>query len=1023
MQGQGKGLIKFFAILLAIVCVFQYFLMWQTSKIENKADEYALTVAEGEIGSVERYLSEKQGRSDYLDKIAQDTVFRIPLLSYFTYSDLKAATLNLGLDLKGGMSATLKVDLRELISTLAKKTTDKTFNQALDNADAREASSSSDYVTLFAEEYQKLADGKRMSKVFSINPSLRGEINAETTDAEVVAVLREKANSTVSLTFEMLKERIDRLGVVQPNVTLDANRDLILVEMPGIENPARARQFLQQSAKLEFWNTYRYNDQGIGAAFLQADIVAAQQGFATEEGIEPVEKQWLYQYDDNTGEKIDSTLQEAGATTVGALTRILDINTQANFRYSQAAMGFANRNDRAAIDTMLANPEVKRLFPSDIMFNWSQKPENLEGFGSKYVLYGIKKGSINAEAALGGDVVVDASTSPDPNTGEMSVTLVMNNQGAKEWGNITTSASNNSNREIAILLDGDVVSAPGVNQPITGGRSSITGNFTVQEATDLAKILSVGKLPAKTRIIQESTVGPSLGAENISRSIKSLLWGVGLLLAFMMLYYGGAGIIAIIALLINVFFIFGALANFGTVLTIPGIAGIILTIGMAVDANVIIFERVREELRSGKSLLASIKDGFRLSYSAIIDANVTTILVALVLARFGLGPIKGFAVVLIIGVLLSLFTAVLLGKMIIDWWTIKKGKDLSFWTPPVKNAFANLNFNWIGKRKIAYVVSGVLIIAGIVSMVTSGLNYGVDFKGGHQYEIQFPDSYGIEAEDLRTGLVDYLGGTPVVKAVDKANTFNLTTDYLIGETSEGIADSVIAKLAEGITAISGKEFDTEAFTLGASPDAPAILSSAVVGPTIADDIKKSSMLAGIIALILIFAYIFVRFSKWQYSMGAIAALLHDTLIVLGLFSLLRNVMPFNLEIDQAFIAAILTVIGYSINDTVVVFDRIREYLGIYTSKTTDEVLNLAINSTFSRTIITSLTTLFVVTILLIFGGGSIKGFAFALFIGILVGTYSSIFVATPVLRDLSGDLRPKVKKDGPKGTFSKALRY
>ena len=1015
---QGKSLIRFFAILIAIVCVFQYFLMWRTGTIENKADEYAQTIAVGEEGSVERYLSEKTGRSKYLDSISQDTVFRIPLIANYTYSDLKAATLNLGLDLKGGMSAALEVDLKELIITLGNESNDETFRQALADADAQKAGNNqSDYVTLFADAYQNLANGKKMSKLFSVNPSLRDQINAETTDAEVIAVLREKANSTVELTFDMLKERIDQLGVVQPNVTLDANRDLIMVEMPGIENPARAREFLQSSAKLEFWNTYRGTDQGIQAAFQLADQKANSLGLGTGE-IQEVEQVYEYKYDPVTGNKSDSTLVDASTQDAGkgALLSILDLNLQGG-----GVIGYSDRKKKAAIDTILNNKEVASVFPNDLMFLWSKKPDFVsEEIGTKYLLYAIKKGGVNAEAPLQGDVVVDATTSPDPNTGEMAVSLTMNNKGAKTWGTLTTAAANNGNREIAIVLDDNVVSAPRVNQAITGGRSSITGDFTVQEATDLSKILSVGKLPAKTRIIQESTVGPSLGAENISRSIKSLLWGVGLLLLFMVFYYGGAGIVAIVALLINVFFIFGALANFGTVLTIPGIAGIILTIGMAVDANVIIFERVREELRSGKTLLASIKDGFQHSYSAIIDANVTTILVAMVLARFGLGPIKGFAVVLIIGVLLSLFTAVLLGKMIIDWWTAKKENNLTFWTPPVKNAFSKMNIDWIGKRKIAYVISGVFILAGLGSIFTSGLNYGVDFKGGYQYEIQFPDSYGMEAEDLRTGLADYLGGAPVVKAVDKANTFNLTTDYLIDDLGEDNAAKVIAALSKGIKAISGKDYKDQAFALGSSDDAPAILSSAVVGPTIADDIKKSSILAAIIALLLIFAYIAIRFSKWQYSAGAIAALVHDTLVLLGVFSLLKNIMPFSLDVDQAFIAALLTVIGYSINDTVVVFDRIREYLGIYTSKTTDEVLNLAINSTFSRTVITSLTTLFVVTILLVFGGGSIKGFAFALFVGVLVGTYSSIFVATPVLRDLTSDLRPKVKKDAKKGAFSKA---
>ena len=1023
---QGKGLIKFFAILLAIVCLFQYFLMWKTDRIESKAEAFAKTVAVGEDGSIENYQSIRENRSNYLDSISTDTVFRIPLVANYTYNDLKNATLALGLDLKGGMSAALDVDLKELIIALGNSSKDPTFRQALENADKAKKQSQSDYVTLFADEYIKLADGKKLSKLFSINPSLRDEINAETTDGEVVTVLRRKANETVALTYDMLKERIDKLGVVQPNVTLDANRDLILVEMPGIENAQRARDFLSKSAALEFWNVYRTSDQGIQAAFDQADKIVSRLGLLGTDNVitEEPTGTWEYEYDPNTAEVIDSTFIEGADAAVveGGLTSKMTFNGTGQFAlYGEAAMGFADRNQMKSLSKVLNNPEVKKAFPNDVEFHWSKDASPISGLGAKHILYAIRKGSPNGKAPVAGDVVTEATANPDPVSGQMAVSITMNNKGAKQWGTLTTAAANDRNREVAILLDGEVVSAPTVNVPITGGRSSISGNFTVQEANDLAKILSVGKLPAKTRIISESTVGPSLGKQNISRSIKSLIFGVGILLLFMVFYYGGAGIVSILALLLNVFFIFGALANFGTVLTIPGIAGIILTIGMAVDANVIIFERVREELRSGKSMLASIKDGFQLSYSAIIDANVTTLLVAVVLGYFGMGPIKGFAVVLGIGVVLSLFTAVLIGKLIIDWWTVNKGNNITFWTPPVKNAFSKMNIDWVGKRKIAYVISGIAILASLGAIISGGLEYGVDFKGGYQYEVQFDDDSNVTAEALRTGLTASFGSAPVVKSVSNANSYSITTSYLIDDAGDTETPGlVVGALAEGIAAATGTTFDIEKFTMGQLDNGPNIKSSATIGPTIAKDIKQSSMLAAIIALILIFAYIFARFSKWQYSMGAVAALAHDSIIVLGIFAIFKNIVPFSLEIDQAFIAALLTVIGYSINDTVVVFDRIREYLGIYTSKTTDEVLNLAINSTFSRTIITSLTTLFVVFCLFVFGSGSIKGFAFAILIGVLVGTYSSIFVATPVLRDFTKDLRPKMNKEAKKG-FSSAL--
>lgn len=1015
---QGKGLIRFFAILLAIVCLFQYFLMWKTNNIEKAADAYAVEQVKGEVAGTAAYDQQvRTARSQYLDNISQDTVFTIPLIAKYTYNDLKKATLNLGLDLKGGMSAALDVDLKEMVKTLANNSKNQTFQDALEQADQASATSQSDYITLFADAYQSLGKGKKLSTLFSVNPTMREEINAESTDGEVIAVLRKKADETVNLTFEMLKERIDGLGVVQPNVTLDENRDLILVEMPGIDNPQRARDFLETSAKLEFWETYRISDPGVAASLNEANRQASLNGLVKGLGSIDVEPSYTYSYDPITGEKSDSTINEVANTTNNGLAALMEFNDSSQPRYSQAVLGFADRKNVKKLDSLFSNETIKRALPNDLTPVWTREPVDVGNGTMKYAMYGIKKDDVDAKPPVSGEVVTDASASPDQN-GQMSVSLTMNNKGAKEWGNLTTRAANNGQREIAILLDDEVVSAPFVRNPITGGRSSIDGAYTVQEANDLAKILSIGKLPAKTTIVSESTVGPTLGKENISRSINSLIFGVIILLLFMVLYYGGAGIVSIIALLLNVFFIFGALANFGTVLTIPGIAGIILTIGMAVDANVIIYERVREELRSGKSLLASIKDGFSLSYSAIIDANVTTIIVAIVLGYFGLGPIKGFAVVLGIGVLLSLLTAVLLGRLIIDWWTVKKGKNLTFWTPPFKNAFANLNVDWLGKRKIAYVVSGVIILAGIASLLTQGLNYGVDFKGGYQYEVQFPEGSSVDAEALRSGLATVLDGEPIVKEVSSANTYSITTDYLIDvkDSQQTVNDA----LAKGLNTITGSTVDVDKFMMGQIDNGPNVRSSATIGPTIAKDIKRSSMLAALIALILIFAYIFARFSKWQYSMGAVAALAHDSFIVIAIFSICKNIMPFSLELDQAFIAAVLTVIGYSINDTVVVFDRIREYLGIYTSKTTDEVLNMAINSTFSRTVITSLTTLFVVLCLFIFGSGSIKGFAFALLVGVLVGTYSSIFVATPLLRDFTKDLRPKVKKNEKKG-FSGAL--
>lgn len=1019
---QGKGIIRAFAILLAVVCILQYFFWWKTSSVENKAEDYATEVASNYEGE-EQKLEFRNARIAYLDSISSETVLTIPLVKDYTYNELKSSTLNLGLDLKGGMSAVLEVNVRELIEQLANNSKDPQFVEALDAADAEKSSSQSDYVTLFADNYLDNDNAKKLSSLFAINSSLSSDINAESSNAEVIQILRERANSTVTLTYEMLKERIDKLGVVQPNVTLDANRDLILVELPGIENPERAETFLKQTAKLEFWNTYRITDPGIGAALAELDRIISVSSQMNGDGLdEELQTTWEFKYDSITGEVIDSIEVEATAENAPIdANELIMINNPNAPIYMTTSMGLATANNRDEVEEYLAKDDVKTLFPPDIFFRWGKESITLSDGDDEqyYVLYALKSENTDGSPLLEGSVITGADANPDPLSGEMTVSLNMNNEGRSIWGDMTTKAANAGNREVAITLDDEVVTAPSVNQPITTGSSSITGNFNVQEANDLAKILEIGKLPATIKIIQQATVGPSLGAKNIQRSVRSLILGLGLVLIFMALYYGGAGIVSIIALLLNIFFIFGALASFGTVLTLPGIAGIILTIGMAVDANVIIYERVREELRSGKTLLASIADGFKFSYSAIIDANVTTLIVALILSYFGLGPIKGFAVVLIIGVLMSVFTAVLLGKMMIDWYTKGSGRNMSFWTPPFRNAFANLSIDWVGKRKIAYVVSGVLIAAGLVSLFTSGLDLGVDFKGGYSYTIEFDENVDIDAATLRTGLAESFGSTPVVKSVNAENTFNITTDYLINDPSDGADSLVVNKLVEGLGLITGTTIDKKAFK-DESGIGTHMISSAKVGPTIADDIKRSSYLAALIALVFIFAYIFIRFSKWQYSLGAVSALFHDTLILLGVFSLLKNVLP--LEIDQAFIAALLTVIGYSINDTVVVFDRIREYLGIYTSKTTDEVLNLAINSTFSRTLITSLTTLFVVLMLFIFGSGSIKAFAFALLVGVFVGTYSSIFVATPILRDFSKDLRPKVNTSASgKKSYAKSI--
>lgn len=1035
---QGKGIVKFFLVVMAIVCAIQYLLILPTRKVENDANAYAEKVAmslgDSELSSMEA----RQARINYLDSMSSEEVFRVPLIKSYTYEELKRQQLALGLDLKGGMSVVLQVDLKDFLLTLSNDSKDPTFLEAIANTDKAMKTAQTDYVTLFGEEFERIAGDKKLSSIFSRSATLRDQINFETSNSEVISILRTSANETVDLTYKRLKDRIDKLGVVQPNVSLDAARDLILVELPGIDNPERARSFLQSAAKLEFWDVYRVSDPGILNAFVEADsrLKRMQSGDTTSLDSSSVaqvrlDSTWVMERDSLGNLTGDSTLSvtEVPVTTDpfsdrGPLLSMMDLNltsSQGQIGFPPSVMGVADENKMKQITEYLEMPEIKRLFPQDVFFRWSQKPykdfQTGESSG-QYELYALRKKRGSDKAPLTGDHVVRATSQPDPITQEVAVTLSMDNQGARIWGDMTTKAAQDQNRSIAILLDDEVVSAPSVNEAITTGDSRISGNFSIQEGQDLANILQIGKLPATPRIISDAVVGPSLGQDNINRSLFSLIIGFSLVIVFMLFYYGGAGIVSIIALFANLFFIFGALASYGTVLTLPGFAGIILTIGMAVDANVIIYERIREELREGKSMLMAITDGFKNSYSAIIDANVTTILVALVLSYFGIGPIKGFAVVLIIGVIFSMFTAVLLSRLVIDWWT-SKGKTISFWTGPSANLFSNLNVDWLGKRKMAYFISGAIIVAGLISFVTRGFDLGVDFKGGHAYTIQFDQSASVSANDLRSNLSGVFGSEPVVKSVDTENTYNVVTDYMIDSEDENADDQVLQKLYEGVNAMAGGNVNFDQFK-DSEGDGTHVISSSKVGPTIAEDIKESSVYAAIFALLCIFLYIFIRFSKWQYSAGAVAALFHDSLIVLSVFSILHGIVPWTMEIDQNFIAALLTVIGYSINDTVIIFDRIREFLNQYTKRSKTETINMAINSTLSRTIITSFTTILVVLILFLFGGASIKGFAFALVVGIISGTYSTIFIATPMVHDLTGDM--SAREVSSKKHFSKAVK-
>jgi len=998
---QLKGVVRFFLIAITIVCLYQFLLYIPTNSIENDAKQYADNMAakNPETGWRSFY-------SQYLDSLSSETVFELPLIKKFTYQDLKKSQLGLGLDLKGGMSVLLQVDLSDFMKSLSGNSTDPAFLKALEKTAELQRAEQKDFITLFAQAWKELGNGRSLASIFARNETLKGQINFDTPDAEVVRVIRQLANNTVDETHKRLKQRIDKLGVVQPNVNLDAQRDLILVELPGIDNPERARAMLQRSAKLEFWDTYRLGDETLAERLINADqkLKALLSGDTT---VAPVMvKDTIYEFPLGANGQPDSTKPKemkivdkpaSEQQTAGPLLSILAVSGAPQ----SAIIGYADKNKTKAISDMLNRPEIKSLFPANLIWLWSFKPvedtgdETISSIVGKYELYAIKKYRGSEVARLDGSVVTNAGEQPDPRTGEVTVSLSMNNEGARGWAQMTREAFEGGNREVAIVLDNEVVSAPRVINPIEGGNTSITGNFTIDEARDLANILQVGKLPAGTRIVQESQVGPSLGADNINKSLLAMLLSTALLCVFMMAYYARGGVVAVIALLANIFFLIGTLASIGTVMTLPGIAGIVLTLAAAVDANVIIYERIREEIRHGMSGMQAIGVGFSRALPAIIDANLTTMLTAIVLIYFGLGPIKGFGTVLLIGILCSMFTAILMARLITEWWSERA--ELNYSYPWSANVLTNVQTDWMSKRKYAYMFSGILTVIAVGSFFTRGFELGVDFKGGYSFNVQFDQSIGIDK--VRSALTDAFGGTPIVKAVSTENTYNITTSYLIDNTDPNVMEKVVETMHKGLQN-AGITTDLENFS---STDGRGthIVSSSQVGPTVADDIRNSSLKAGLWALIGIFLYLLIRFRRWQFSIGAVLALAHDVIITLGLFSLLHGLVPFSLEIDQAIIACILTVIGFSVNDTVIVYDRIREFIKAFAGEEKEIVLNRAINSTLTRTLITSGTVVLVALLLFVFGGSATKGFAFGMLVGMLFGTYSSIYIASALVVDFT----------------------
>lgn len=1017
---QGKGIVRFFAIALIIVTLFQLSFTLKTYLVEKEAKAYAQSVADAqqprladlkERDAIAYYDTlntiRKFNEQRYLDSISNENVYNL-LLAKYTYDQIKDNQLSLGLDLQGGMSVIMQVSVEELLTNLAgNNKSDKDFQQALLLARERERETDDDYLTLFLAAYAEITNNGRLAAVFATRQN-QGLIEPDFDNERITQILVTETSDAIDRTFEILNTRIDQFGVASPTISKVDNSDRIFIELPGVSNPTRVRKLLQAAAKLEFWETFKAEQ--VAQALIDADNIIreleslsdfeAELSATTEVEVTeaPVADQELAVAEEEAPELTMEELiaEEApAADTSSVFGEELDPLKQNPLLYrlrfnegmfGTPIIGSVAPKDTSIVNAYLNNPDVTAAFPAELKILWSAKAD-AEGY---YTLYAIKKNPLDDEAALGGDVITDASQEFD-DLSRPNISMVMNSEGAANWARITAA---NVGKEIAIVLDNLVYSAPTVNGEIRGGRSEITGSFTIAEAKDLANKLKSGKLPAPARIVQESIVGPTLGAESIRAGVLSMVSGLIAVLLFMIFYYTGAGIVANIALVLNIFYIFGLLASLGATLTLPGIAGIVLTIGMAVDANVIIFERIREEILSGKGIRLALIDGFKHSYSAIIDANVTTLITAVILFYFGLGPVKGFATVLIIGILSSLFTAVLISRVVFDWW-MKKDRNMSVGSKATIKVLSKVNYDWISKRKTAYIISGAIILAGIGSFFVRGFELGVDFKGGRSYHVRFEQP--VSSQEVRDQLTEVFGATPIVKNVGSSNELKITTAYMIDSVGAEVDSIVETTMMQGLAnflpqdrAVSYQEFN-ERF----------VLESITVQPTIADDIKNRAIVATLVALIGIFLYILLRFKKWQFSAGALAALAHDVLIVMGAYSLLHGFLPFSMEIDQPFIAAILTVIGYSINDTVIVFDRVREELGLHAKKGLIGNANHAINMTLSRTVMTSGTTLLVLLVLFLFGGEAIRGFSFAILLGILVGTYSSIFVATPVMIDLS----------------------
>lgn len=972
---QSKGLIKFFAILFALVCIYQLSFTFVANKVKADAKAFAGNDLTKEV--------------KYLDSIGREEVFNLGFASY-TYNEVKDKQINKGLDLEGGINVILQISVKDILKGLSNNSQDPVFNKALADATANQKGNQT-YLDAFFEAFEAESKGrvKLSSPDIFFNKNFDTEITGKTSEDEVKAILRRKVNESTLSAFEVLRKRIDKFGVTQPNIQQLGETGRILVELPGAKDVDRIKKLLQSTAQLEFWEAYKFEE-------------VAQYIGSVNEALKATEV------------KVDTKETEKAKTGIDSLLTDVVKDSTANAKGNNPffdkmisygggpIVGYFAPKDTAKIGEYLRRDAMKAMLTPElryVRFLWG-KPTTITNDKKEQVeaieLYALK-GNRSNEAPISGGVVVDARDSFDQ-FGKPSVTMQMNGKGAKQWEELTGKAYTDKS-SIAIVLDNIVYSAPGVSSgPIAGGRSEISGTFTIDETKDLANVLRAGKLPAAADIVQSDVVGPSLGQEAIDNGMLSFIIGMLLVVVWMILYYGKAGVYANISLLVNILFIFGILASLGAVLTLPGIAGIVLTIGMAVDANVIIFERAKEELDAGKTLDEAVNYAFtwKGAMSSIFDANITTALTALILLVFGTGPIKGFATTLLIGIGTSLFTSIFITRLMLDWSLTKK-QNLTFSTPMTHNWFKDINIDFLSKKKIAYTISGILVVVSLVSLFfINGLNQGVDFVGGRTFQLRFENE--VKASEISAILTKTFGTNVEAKTFGTDNQLKITTKYKVNEEGEGVDTEVNQKLYEGLKSYFPST-SYEEFVTNYDGKKIGVLQASKVGPTIAEDIKTNSYWAVLGSLFVVFLYLLISFRKWQFSLGAVGAVFHDVIIVLGIFSLCWKYLPFNMEIDQAFIAAILTVIGYSLNDTVIVFDRVREYLGNHEGGTFNQLVNKALNTTLSRTINTSLTTLIVLFAIFILGGETIRGFVFAILIGILVGTYSSLFIATPIMAD------------------------